>query len=168
MSVAIRPNQPGPNFVELVVHDTRRPPPAPIGTVTVHLTDPAGVDEPVAGLRDLGGGRYQAAIDNLPVAGSWAIAVVIERSGLPDATVRTPWTVLSPAPPPPARRQVVLSDRPLAPITTGLAGLVAVGILAATLLARRRSPSVGGRTVDRAPAIVTLPAPLAEPMDDAR
>ena len=177
MTVAIRPNQPGNNFVELAVLDSRRPAPAPIGTVAIRLTDPKGNVAPVPGLRDLGGGRYEGAIDNLAAAGAWAIEVVVTRPGMPDATSRTPWTVLPAAvraPPATPRRPVVVSAEPLGPVTTGLAGALALAIVAvvAAIVARRRGRGRHRRGPPRIHSDITFRALAAavpaESMEDAR
>ena len=128
VTLAIRPDRPGPNFADIGVLDTRRPAPAPIGAVTVRLFPPAGTGGTTLEARASAPGRYE--IDNLPIdqGGPWRLAVEIDRVGLRPASVEIPWAV---SPPLSAPHPVLVSDAPLAPIGTFLA--LALGFLLGAL-----------------------------------
>jgi copper transport protein len=132
VTVALKPNRPGENFVTLGVFDTRRPAPAPIDEVAVQfrlLGEPAPVSRPAAALR---AGRYELAGASIAGAGDIAIVVTVRRAGLPDAIATFPWTVQPAAQQP---RAVLVSNQPLAlwadraalAIVLLLAGLVVGG-----------------------------------------
>jgi copper transport protein len=112
ITLALKPNRPGQNFVTLGVFDTRRPAPAPIDAVTVQFQLPD--QPPLAGrlATALGKGRYEIADDTIGSAGDIAIIVTVRRGGLPDAIATLPWTVLPAAQAP---RAVLVSNQPLAP-----------------------------------------------------
>ncbi|MBI5304500.1 MAG: copper resistance protein CopC/CopD [Chloroflexi bacterium] len=138
ITFSIKPNLPGKNFIMLGVFDTRRPSPAPIERVVVRLVAPnesRGVLTRDA--TSLGGGKYQLGGDLINVPGAWNASVIVSRPGLPDATVTIPWRVseITSAEP----RPVLVSNRPLAPITTIVALVVAFGLLgvSTTWLTRR-------------------------------
>ena len=156
VTLAIRPDRPGPNFVDVGVLDTRRPAPAPIGKVTLRLVPPAGGAGSVLEARPSAPGHYE--VDNLAIdqGGAWRLAVVIDRAGLPAAAVDFPWTV---APPLAAPRPVVVSDAPLAPVATPVAIVLAVvlGSLLAAAAVRRRAPRL------RRPSAALAVSPPASP-----
>ena len=137
VTLAIRPDRPGPNFADIGVLDTRRPAPAPIGAVTVRLISPTGTGAAALQALEAAPGRYE--IDNLPIdqGGAWHLAIEIDREGLPAASVVFPWAV---APTLSAPRPVVVSDVPLAPLATPLAIVLAgiLGALGIAVVARRR------------------------------
>lgn len=144
VSVAIQPAQPGPNYVTVGVYDTRRPAPAPVRQVVVGLRARGSALETVP-VSPAGDQRWQAAGVSLDRAGDWVIAVTIARPGLPDAHVRTRWTV-SPASVPAPRERVLVSSRPLAPVLDRLAAvlgalLVASGLVVVIARVRRRRVS---------------------------
>jgi copper transport protein len=131
VTVDIRPNQPGRNVVSLRIVDTRRPAPAPIAAVTLRMLAPdGGVSDPV--LASVGGGQFEAT-PTLLGAGRWGTTVTIVRTGLPDASFETPWTVLPPGMAG-GQRQVQVSDAPLAPILTPLAAALVVGAVTIGLM----------------------------------
>ena len=121
VTLSVKPNRPGQNFISLGVFNTRRPAPAPIERVVVRLLPPGGRSEPAPLLAaPVGTGRYQIASRAIDAAGTWQIGVIITRVGMPDATVSMPWAV---RPPP---RPVLISNRPLAPATTPAAIITAL------------------------------------------
>ena len=81
--------------------------------------------------------RWQVAGTQLSAAGRWRIAVTIERKGLERATYATAWTVSSP-PLPPGTRRPRYSQRPLRPILSALAVVLASLLVAAGVLWRSR------------------------------
>jgi copper transport protein len=118
ITLALKPNRPGQNFVTLGVFDTRRPAPAPIGEVAVQFQAPGAQDTSRLVASLLGKGRYELTDDSISGAGDMNIAVTIHRPGLPDATAVLPWTVLPPVRQP---RAVLISNQPLAPWAGGAA-----------------------------------------------
>ncbi len=155
VTVVIRPDRPGPNFVDIGVFDTRRPAPAPIGKVTVRLVPPSGVGETALVARASTPGHYEINDLAIEQGGSWHLAVEVDRTGMPPAAVAIPWDV---QPPLAAPRTIVVSDAPLAPIATPLALVLAVvlGALAVAIIARRRATRLG-------PSAVLAPGPPATP-----
>ena len=146
VTMSIKPNRPGQNFISLGVFNTRRPAPAPIEQVLVQLQPPGQpavslIAEPEAE------GKYQITGDVINAPGEWQISIVVTRTGLPDTSVTTPWTVL-PASASPARRPVLVSNRPLAPWLTPLASGLALLFGGAAIWLWRRGRS-------------TAPAPLS-------
>jgi copper transport protein len=127
VTLALKPNRPGQNFITLGVFDTRRPAPAPIGQVRVQLqAQGSQTASPALVAAALGSGRYEISDGSIAHAGAWNVIVVVQRPGLPDATTTLPWTVLAPA------RPVLISDAPLAPWLVAAALIVA--LLCAALL----------------------------------
>lgn len=130
VTLALKPNRPGQNFVTLSVLDTRRPAPAPIDEVAVRFGMPGQTppeSRPAAGL---GKGRYELADASIASAGELGISVTVRRAGLPDAVATFPWTVLPAAQQP---RAVLISDQPLAP-WADRAALAIVLLLAGLLI----------------------------------
>ena len=137
VTVALKPNRPGQNFITLGVFDTRRPAPAPIDQVGVRLLSQPGDAAPELRASPQGAGRYEIVDAALAHSGTWQLAVTVRRAGLPDAVATLPWAVLPPAR---ANRPVVLSAAPLAPWAWGAALLAAATMaLAAWLVLRRRA-----------------------------
>ena len=148
VTMSIKPNRPGQNFITLGVFNTRRPAPAPIEQVLVRLQPPGQpavslIAEPEAE------GKYQISGDVINAPGEWQISIVVARAGLPDAIAATPWTVRA-ASAAPARRPVLVSDRPLAPWLTPLAGGLALLFGGAAVWLWRR-----GRSAARASPVST-------------
>ncbi len=136
VTVSVRPDRPGPNFVDVGVLETRKPAPAPIGSVTVLLTAPSGATQSLTPAQTAPG-RYLANDVALDEAGQWRVAVVVVRPGLADASFGVAWPVATPLSAP---HTVLVSDRPLAPLATpaALALLVLAVLLAAgSVMARR-------------------------------
>jgi copper transport protein len=135
VTVAIRPDRPGPNFLDLAVLETRRPAPAPITSVRVRLVAPSGAVQtmtPSATAK----GRYLVNDLTLGEAGAWRVEVAISRPGLADTVAALPWSV---APALAAPHAVLVSDASLAPVATPAALLAALlfGVLATVPAALR-------------------------------
>lgn len=122
ITLSIRPNRPGQNFITLGVFNTRRPIPAPIERVAVQLQPPDQIALSLIAEPQSAEGQYQIVGDVINAAGQWPISVTVQRPGLDDATTATVWTVLPTLPS--ARRPVVISNRPL----TGWANALALGV----------------------------------------
>jgi copper transport protein len=133
VTLALKPNRPGQNFVILGVFDTRRPAPAPIDEVAVQFRLPGQAPRLSIPATSLGKGRYEATDDSIASAGDMAIMVRVRRAGLPDTVATIPWTVLPAAQQP---RAVLISNQPLAPWADRAA--LAIALLVGGLLAARR------------------------------
>jgi copper transport protein len=141
VTLQIRPNRPGRNFVSVAVYDTRRPAAAPIEQVRVVLTPPAangGASQAISAIvKTRGSDTYEAAID-LPEAGAgWLVAVTATRTDLPDASVSGPWSVL-PELAPVRAHQVVISSQPMRPLLLALAAVLGLLFLVVLVVVRRR------------------------------
>lgn len=165
VTVALKPNRPGQNFIALGVFDTRRPAPGPIDEVRARLVSQGGAATPELNARPQGAGRYEIVDAALAQPGAWQLTVTVRRAGLPDATTTLPWTVLPPAQ---ATRPVLISAAPLAPWAWAAALLAAALMaLASWLLLWRRAvqsptstlqPTISNTQPGRAPgAEGTLP-----------
>ena len=120
VNFSIKPNQPGPNFINIGVFDTRRPSPGPIEEVVVKLLPPGGQDEIQINMplsESDKEGNYHVSTDSIQLSGDWKVSVVVHRAGLEDAILELPWTVM-PAAPTVANRLTLISSRPLAPVLT--------------------------------------------------
>jgi copper transport protein len=145
MTLSIKPNRPGQNFVDVNVFNTRRPAPAPISRVLVRFTPPGGampeLDTVAAALEE---GLYRVNGMSLDPAGDWKIAISIQRPGLPDARLDIPWTVM-PGVVQAAERPVLISNRSIAPIMTWTSLLLSLTLVSAMLILaltrRTRRPS---------------------------
>jgi copper transport protein len=137
ITLSIKPNRPGQNFITLGVFNTRRPAPAPIERVLLELQPPG---QPAVSLdaEPQGQDKYQIAGDAINIAGQWQISIIVRRTGLPDTVVATPWTVM-PAVQSVMRRPVLVSNRPLAPLLTPIAVGLALLIGAFALWLRRQA-----------------------------
>ena len=156
--LTVRPNRPGPNFVDVTVYQTRKPAPAPVGQVLVGLSAAAGdaVGERLAA--SLGDSRYELAGDSLSTAGDWRLAVSVRRPGLPDARVAVPWTVL-PAQVASATAAGGFAATPLAPLATAAALILAGVLLVTAAIALTRTDGRGRRTtIEVEPATAPSPA----------
>jgi len=131
VTLSVKPNLPGANVINIRVASTRRPPPAEVLRVITRFTYldqnmgtiTADAEETEPGMYRLGGSYFS-------LAGPWEVEVAVRRSGLEDRVARFEWMVASPA-----ARPVVISARPLGPITTGVAlGLLALLLGAAAIL----------------------------------
>jgi copper transport protein len=161
VSMIIRPNRPGRNFVSVAVFDTRRPAPAPIEGVVGRFTSPDGGGTLAGGIEEaltpLGDGQYETAIDIPAGVADWQIGVGVERPGLPKATFDSPWTVPpepAPAGPPPS----IISNQPLAPLVDAAAVGLTLGIvLVAAGAAVRRWGGAASAEAVAANAAVVVP-----------
>lgn len=130
ISLQIRPNQPGLNFIEVGAFNTRRPAPAETLRVLARLTytdQDLGTQTVI--LEPDGDQKYRLSNSSLSVAGRWRIAIVVRRSGLADTVAEFDWRV-APLSARAAARPVLISQQPLAPGLTGLAlgVLVVMGV----------------------------------------
>jgi methionine-rich copper-binding protein CopC len=130
VDISAAPNRPGQNFVTATVLDTLRPPPAQVRRVT--MTFSRGAQQVTVPATRLDASRWQVAGTQLSAAGGWRIAVAIERKGLDRATYASAWTVSS-APLPPGTHRPRYSQRPLRPILSALALVLAALLVAAAL-----------------------------------
>jgi copper transport protein len=158
VTLSVRPNLPGRNFISLGVFNTRRPAPAPIEAVVVDLRAPGAGGDTQLPAEAQGNGHYQVVGDALTSAGDWQLTVVVKRPGLPDTVAVLPWTVAAPTAAP---RPVLVSNRPLAPgltLAALLLALLLLGVLAAPWL--RRAPGGCLRALSRkaTPCERSLPA----------
>ena len=135
VDISAAPNRPGQNFVTATVLDTLRPPPAQVRRVT--MTFSRGAQRVTVPATRLDANRWQVAGTQLSASGGWRIAVAMERKGLDRATYATAWTVSS-APLPPGTHRPRYSQRPLRPILSALA-LVLAALLVAAVLWRNRA-----------------------------
>ncbi len=128
LTLSVKPNRPGENFINLAVYNTRRPAPAPIEKVQVRLQPPDNQGTTLLQeAQSLGGGRYQIAGNSIKSAGEWQITLLVTRPGLSDINLKVPWRVLSPNGG--QTRPVVFSNSPLAPWLNLAALLLVVGSL---------------------------------------
>jgi len=130
VDVSAAPNRPGQNFVTTNVLDTLRPPPASVRRVTITFS--RGAQRVTVPATRLNTGRWQVAGTQLSASGNWRIAVAVERKGMPVATYATGWTVSS-LPLPPGTHRPRHSQRPLGPILSALAIVLAALFLLAGL-----------------------------------
>ena len=115
-SVSSTPTRAGANTFTVVAASSRRPPPAPIESITLELQrQRIGGSIPLTQIEP---GRYLGSAI-LPKAGSWSVVLVARRGGQP-LTVPLVWTL---DPPDPAR-PVRYSARALAPPLDAVALLV--------------------------------------------
>ena len=136
LSVGIKPNRPGQNFIDVSVFDTRRPAPAPIEQLVLQLEPPGKPDQPKAILLDSqGAGQFRTASNDLDLPGDWTIKLTVRRDGLADVVWTTAWYVLPGLPSP---RAMILSNRPLAPVLTLASAICAVGLAALFIGVRMR------------------------------
>jgi copper transport protein len=142
VSLSVKPNEPGLNFVTVGVFDTRRPAPAPIRTV--QLSIPRGSQSRVGWSRAtrVGDHYWQVAGTQLDGSRQWPLAVRITRPGLPEQVARVSWTVRRPGPR--AAPAWVMQPGPslarfVSPVSAVGAAALAVGLLT-WLLLRRRDP----------------------------
>jgi copper transport protein len=89
--LTVAPNIPGHNFVAVSVLDTRRPTPAPVSGVTVHLSGPTGQVTRNAQLTS--DGSWLVGTDSLRSHGAWQATVTVHRPELSDATSHFVWRV---------------------------------------------------------------------------
>ena len=152
LRVSVKPNLPGTNFAAVSVLQTRLPEPGPVAGVDVVWPGAGG--SATSATRDRRGGVWQLPAHSLARPGAAPLRVVVHRTGVPDAVASLRWTVNDPVRP--GVKRPWLSDRPLAPLASQLAGLLALLAAAAALtwFARpflpRRTPlaATGVRSTD--------------------
>lgn len=139
VSLSMTPGRAGTNGVTVLVASGRRPPPAPIGGVTLDLGDGSG---PVA-LPEIAPGRY-AGTAELPSAGAVVRAAVAIRRGGARLAVPLTWTVPAPprAPKPSYRDGLAPAGDMLALTLLGLA-VVAWRLAARRARRRAAAPDAG-------------------------
>ncbi len=119
VTLSIKPNRPGQNFITMGVFNTRRPAPAPIEQVLVELQPPGQTSVSLVAEAQ-GNDQYQIVGNVINAAGEWPITLTVQRPNLPEAQVTTRWRVrpvlVS------ARRPVWISNQPLSPWLNWLAG----------------------------------------------
>jgi copper transport protein len=140
VSLSVKPNEPGVNFVTVGVFDTRRPAPAPIRNVQFSI--PRGSQSNVGWSRAtrVGDHYWQLAGTQLDRSREWPIAVRITRSGLPEQVARVSWTVQRPeasAAPTLVVQPGTSLARFVSPASAGGAAVLAAALLAWLLLRRR-------------------------------
>jgi copper transport protein len=159
MTLALKPNRPGQNFVSLNVIDTRRPAPAPIAEVAVQFQSPGAQEISRLVARPIGTGRYEVTDDSIVGSGDMPIHVTVRRAGLPDVNATLPWTVLPAGDRP---RPVLVSNQPLAPALSLAALLIGLLVIAALAATRLRGSIVGSARAlagEFAPARRSAPPP---------
>ena len=125
ISLSIKPNRPGQNFITLGVFNTRRPAPAPIERVVVQLRSPDGMTQSlIIVAKPLTEGRYQITGEAINDAGEWQIAIEVHRSKMAVVKLNLPWVVAQSSSLPP-RRPVLISNAPLKGPLTALTILLA-------------------------------------------
>jgi copper transport protein len=117
VSLTAGPNRPGVNGLTVLVASSRRPPPAPVTSVTLTFKETGRTPTDVR-LREIEPGRYFGA-GNFSHPGSVNVTAVIRRGGevLPIAFIWTVESEAASAPPPQPRS----TSPPLAPYVNGLA-----------------------------------------------
>ncbi len=138
ISLSVKPNRPGDNFIYIDVYDTRRPAPAPVSQVLAHFSAPGEASNGLTVIADpLSSGHYQVSGMTLNTAGPWKISIQVQRAGMPDAKLNVPWIVLPDAAAY-AQHPVVISQQPLAP-ATNMISLALFIVLVSALIIRRLS-----------------------------
>ncbi len=140
VTLAVRPNRPGQNIIDVRAASTRRPAPAEILRVIVHMTyqgDALGTQSADAALVEAG--LYRLGGNYFSIPGPWQIDVVVRRKGIPDLTASFAWNVV-PAVVNPLGIDFLL-DRPL---WAGAGLLLLLSLLSAWLVFRHKSPDEDG------------------------
>jgi copper transport protein len=138
VTATVRPNRPGPNVVTVLTASSRRPPPAPVRSVSVTL-QPRGGAPTVVRLGAVGDGRFAGGV-SLTQQGPWSAVAEVAR-GRSRSSATFGWTVDRPD----LARPVVHSARRLGPIADRIAAaIVAIGIavIAACCWARQRPRTI--------------------------
>jgi copper transport protein len=156
-TVQVAPNRPGRNFVTVDVFDSRRPVPAPIGSVEVTLTAPDGTPTREVATNQ-GAGRWLLPTDAMTTPGRWAVDLSVARPGLPVSVQRYGWVVSDPS-----RRghQTVVSNRSLEPaLSWAAAGVAGFALLAGGLLLAQTRGSRRRTSAPPSGAVPTQASPL--------
>ncbi len=124
-TISIRPNTPGANVIVVSVADTRRPAPAPIGTVLIALIDPDfNPGQPIAATK-MGDGQWSVTT-NIGWTSRFEVMVTVERAGLPDVTASYPWTLGAAVG---SAKTVLVSTAPLAGALKATSGFLLIMLL---------------------------------------
>ena len=95
VTMAVRPNHPGQNILDIRATSTRIPEPAEILRVIVHMTyqaDDFGTQSADAVLVE--DGLYRLGGSYFSISGPWRIDIVVRRKGIPDITTTFNWDVV--------------------------------------------------------------------------
>jgi copper transport protein len=135
VSLSVKPNIPGANVINIRVASTRRPPPAEVLRVITRFTYlDLDLGTVTADAEETEPGMYRLGGNYLSLAGPWEVEVAVRRRGLEDSVARFEWMVASPA-----ARPVMVSAKPLEPVTTAAAlGVLALLLGAATIVLIRK------------------------------
>ncbi len=139
LTAVVRPNRPGPNFISVGVFDTRRPTPAPISRVVIHIVSPTGVESGPIAAALAGPGRYEASTGGLTVSGAWRLRLEVERPGRGTARLDRPWVVATAGAAPGTSPSSTRLGDLATPSALGLA-VIATLLIAFALARRRRRP----------------------------
>ena len=136
INLAIKPNLPGQNVLDIRAVSTRRPPPAEIARVLVRLQyqdqDFGLVTMETTAMEP---GRYLLGGDQLNLSGAWQVAVVVRRLGLEDSVATFDWVVGDGRP----VRPVLVSNRAWQSLLTVAAAFVLLLLVVIGLMGRGRS-----------------------------
>ena len=127
VNLAVKPNRPGQNVLDLRVASSRRPAPAPISRVIIrfrYVDQEFGITSVDA--EEIEPGRYLVGGNELTAPGHWQIDVVVRRHGLEDSVVNFGWIVSDGEP----NRPVLISNQPWESALT----LAATGLLVLSLV----------------------------------
>jgi copper transport protein len=117
VTVAVRPNRPGENVVDVRAVSTLRPEPAAIDRVVVRFAAPGGSRGGTARAKEQAPGIYRVSGLELDAAGRWQVETVVERRGRTADVASFDWTVAPTVTP----RPVLVSNRPLESLLSGAA-----------------------------------------------
>ena len=95
VTLSLRPNLPGANFISVRAAPLRRPLRAPLTGVTLRLTGPGGATHDVVATL-APDGTYQAAGELIDRPGAWVAEVQVGRGAAPATSVQIAWDVPSP------------------------------------------------------------------------
>ena len=145
VTLAVKPNRPGSNVINILAPSTRSPAPAEVLRVIVRMTyleqdfGALSVDAQPAGPN-----AYRASLDSLTQPGRWKMDVVVRRRGIPDSLASFTWTLL----PLGDLQPTLISRSPWKDALSVLSGLLALLVALAFGLSYwqgRRAPEPGGR-----------------------
>jgi copper transport protein len=95
VTLAVRPNHPGQNIIDVRASSTRRPAPAEILRVIVHMTyQGESLGTQIADAALVEDGLYRLGGNYFSIPGPWEIGVVVRRKGVPDLTTSFDWNVV--------------------------------------------------------------------------
>ncbi len=135
VTLAVHPNYPGQNIIDVRAASTRRPAPAEILRVIVHMTyqdDSLGTQSADAALVEEG--LYRLGGNYFSIPGPWQIDVVVRRKGIPDLTASFDWNVV-----PVVTNPIGIDFLLTRPLWAGAAVLLLLSLGAAWIVFRRKS-----------------------------